>query len=343
MYWLSVTAGTETGAFGWMTSATNAFDNAVYGHLDTNGTPIGDWNELIAPQTGRSLDLAFALTTTNQPTPPPPPTTISKWVQYPNLANGLDVNGTSGDQTLTLADDFPCREAGPITNIQLWGSWQNDVAPAPSTFEVSIWSDSPPTPANTTFSEPWQRLWHQTYSPGEYSVTYYANGTEQFYDESTGAMSAETNVWLYSFDVPAANAFCQQGRGHTYWVSVAVQPPATCVSAVGLEDLHQSLGRHRRLWESGSGFRERARRLAAVIRSVCAGPRADRVCVPDQWRRRPARIAIRTPTARISNGPTPRPMAWMCGRWRRRRWAMISYAKSAGRSQRLHGLGFVAQ
>jgi hypothetical protein len=225
MYWLSVAAGTETEAFGWMTAATNAFDNAVYGHLDTNGVPIGDWSELIAPQTGRSLDLAFALTTTNPATPPPPPPTgtPSKYVQYPNLSNGLDVNGTSADQTLTLADDFPCRVAGPITNIQLWGSWLNDVTPAPSTFEVSIWSDSPPTPANTTFSQPYQRLWHQTYNPGDYSFSYYTNGTEEFFDEYTGLLSPETNVWLYSFDVPAANPFCQQGPGHTYWVSVAVQ------------------------------------------------------------------------------------------------------------------------
>jgi hypothetical protein len=229
MYWLSVTAETNTDSFGWMTAATNAFDNAVFGHLDTTGNPLGDWNELIAPQGGRSLDLAFALTTTNQPTPPPPPSpgpTPSKWVQYPDLSHGLDVNATSGDQTLTLADDFPCLVAGPITNIQLWGSWLNDITPAPNTFEVSIWSDFPPAPGNTTFSQPFQRLWHQEYSPGQYSFTYYTNGTEEFFDEYTGLMSPESNVWLYSFDVPAANAFCQQGPGHTYWVSVAVQPPA---------------------------------------------------------------------------------------------------------------------
>src|ERR1035441_3878183 len=90
MYWLSVTAGNVVQPFGWMTAATNAYDNAVFGHLDGTGNPLGDWNELMAPatpgQAGRSLDLAFALTTTNQPTPTPPsppPPTPSKWVQYP--------------------------------------------------------------------------------------------------------------------------------------------------------------------------------------------------------------------------------------------------------------------
>ncbi len=228
MYWLSVTAGNIIESFGWMTAATNAYDNAVFGHLDSTGTPLNDWNELISPptpgQVSRSLDLAFALTTTNQPTPPPPPPTASKWVQDPDLANGYDINASSVDQTLTLADDFPCLVAAPITNIQLWGSWQNDVTPAGSTFEVSIWSDFPRTSA-AAFSQPFQRLWHQTYSPGDYTFTHYADGTEHFFDEDTGLLSPETNVWLYSFDVPSSNPFCQQGPGHIYWVSVAVLPP----------------------------------------------------------------------------------------------------------------------
>jgi hypothetical protein len=114
--------------------------------------------------------------------------------------------------------------AGPITNIQLWGSWQNDVTPAGSTFEVSIWSDLPPS-SGLNFSQPFQRLWSQTYAPGAYSFTHYADGDEEYYDEYTGLASPETNVWLYSFDVPAANPFCQQGPGHVYWVSVAVAPP----------------------------------------------------------------------------------------------------------------------
>ena len=229
MYWLSVTAGNVTQPFGWMTSVTNAYDTAVYGHLDSTGTPLNDWKELVSPATpgtaGRNLGLSFALTTTNQPTPPPPPpTNPSKWAQYPDLANGLNINAASTDQTLILADDFPCMVAAPITNIQLWGSWLDNVTPAGGTFEVSIWSDAPRA-AGAVFSQPLQRLWHQTYAPGTYTFSFYGVGTEHFYNEQTGLLSPETNVWLYSFDIPAANAFCQQGPGHTYWVAVAVLPP----------------------------------------------------------------------------------------------------------------------
>ena len=148
-YWLSVTAGTNVVAFGWRTAAVHYNDNAVFGHMDplTGTAPLGDWQELSSPQTPtRSLDFAFALTTTNQPPPPPPP--ANKWVQYPDLQSGfgLDVSATSpnvANGLLTLADDFQCTVVGPITNIQFWASFNNDMTPGANTFVVSIWSDAP--------------------------------------------------------------------------------------------------------------------------------------------------------------------------------------------------------
>ncbi len=232
-YWLSVTAGTNVVAFGWRTAAVHYNDDAVFGHMDpvTGTTPLGDWQELSSPQTPtRSLDLAFALTTTNQP-PPPSPTPTNKWVQSPDLLSGfgLDVSATSpnvANGLLTLADDFQCTVVGPITNIQFWASFNNDMPPGANTFVVSIWSDAPKGPNG--FSQPLIRLWSQTYNPGDYlPPTPAGTGTEHFYDPTTHTLSPESVVWLYSFDLFPTNPFCQQGQGTVYWVSIAsLSPPA---------------------------------------------------------------------------------------------------------------------
>src|ERR1041384_44404 len=72
VYWLSMTAvnpqTTGNGPFfGWKTSTNVVFDNSVFGHLDSAGTPVGDWNELIDPtKPGRSLDLSFVVTTRSE-------------------------------------------------------------------------------------------------------------------------------------------------------------------------------------------------------------------------------------------------------------------------------------
>jgi hypothetical protein len=228
-YWLSVSTGTNTATFGWRVSAAHYNDNSVFGHLDPSGTtPLNDWQPMFDPKDpAQRLDLAFAITTTPQ-TPPPTPT--SKWLQSPDLLSGfgLDVNATAPNTAnglLTLADDFQCTMVGPITNIQFWGSLKNDVQPGGHTFVVSIWSDAPKTAAN--FSQPFQRLWSQTYGPNDYTVSAAGTGTEHFFDAETGLLAPETNVWRYSFDLTATNPFCQQGKGTIYWVSIAaISPPA---------------------------------------------------------------------------------------------------------------------
>jgi hypothetical protein len=76
IYWLSVTAQTSSTnyVFGWKSATNHWQDDAVYGHLDTNGNPLLDWRDMHFPPghpygTNRSIDLAFRITT---PVPPPP-------------------------------------------------------------------------------------------------------------------------------------------------------------------------------------------------------------------------------------------------------------------------------
>ena len=227
VYWLSVSAGANIKMFGWKTATNHWNDDAVYGHLDpAGGQLVGAWQELRDPKnpTGRSLDMAFALTTTPiPPNPPPPPT--NKWVQFPDQFNGLDIKAVSPN---IVADDFLCTAAGSITNIQVWASWQDDAAPNQNlSFVLSIWTDVPGGSANLA-SHPGLLVWSETFVPGSYSSTFYTNGTEQFYDPTTGQLAPETLIWLYNFN--PRKPFCQQGSTNkpvVYWLSVTTLNPFT--------------------------------------------------------------------------------------------------------------------
>jgi hypothetical protein len=223
VYWLSVTAGANTAMFGWKTATNHWNDDAVYGHLDPNGNPLLDWKELRDPNSAvnRSLDMAFAITTPPAVTNPPPQTATNKWVQLPDVQAGLDVKATF--QSI-VADDFPCKAAGTITNIQVWASWKTNATPDPNTvFVVGIWSDLPAGTANS-YSRPGNLVWTETFLPGSYTQATVGTGSEQFYDPETGLMSPENVVYSYNFN--PKNPFCQKGSTNApivYWLSVCAK------------------------------------------------------------------------------------------------------------------------
>ncbi|MBM3308588.1 MAG: hypothetical protein FJY74_09710, partial [Candidatus Eisenbacteria bacterium] len=79
-----------------------------------------------------------------------------KWVQYPDLTPmGADVNAS---MPYLLADDFPCIETGPITDIHIWGSWYHDLPPFEDPerviFTLSIHKDIPAWQSPTGYSMP---------------------------------------------------------------------------------------------------------------------------------------------------------------------------------------------
>jgi len=225
VYWVSMTAGTNIVPFGWKTSTNRWNDDAVFGHVNADGTPLGDWEELRDPRTvanPRSLDLAFALTTGPIITNPPP---SDKWAQYPEQFLGLDVNATFPN---IVADDFLCTAAGTITNVQLWASYQNDITPDPNArFVLAIWSDVPAGTANTgtsTYSHPGQLLCSNWFGPGDYTISFYTNGDELFYDPTSGQLTPETRIWRYDFR--PKQPWCQKGSTNkpvVYWLSVHAQ------------------------------------------------------------------------------------------------------------------------
>ncbi len=70
-----------------------------------------------------------------------------KWIQPPDLEpTGMDVFDMA---PVILADDFECTETGPITSIDIWGSWWMDeypnAGPGDIAFTLSIHEDIPAT------------------------------------------------------------------------------------------------------------------------------------------------------------------------------------------------------
>jgi hypothetical protein len=153
-----------------------------------------------------------------------------KHVQYPDPANGIDVDATfvpPDPLTLrpwVLADDFACTNSGPITDIVLWGSWLDDRVDPNATYTLAIWSDVPTNTANL-FSHPGARLWTQTYTNGQYSRCRYTNLLEGFDNARLDSMGSSTNLDQICFQVPPANSFSQTGTPAAptnYWLSVTV-------------------------------------------------------------------------------------------------------------------------
>ncbi len=151
-----------------------------------------------------------------------PPVSTNKWVQYPDLLNGLDVLAT---QPAILADDFLCTNAGPITNIQVWGSWLKDAVDTNVQFTLAIWSDVPP-PAAGGFSHPGRLLWSAVFGPADYTSALSHQGDERFFDPNPagtgGILGPDTQIWWYNFN--PKQPFCQQGSAKNpvvYWLSVS--------------------------------------------------------------------------------------------------------------------------
>ena len=237
-YWIAAYANLPAGdtsyRYGWKTTPVVQNDVSVHapwtGSLPLSG---GGWLPTMQATTGGPLDLAFLLTTPT-PTPPccPEPGAV-KYVQPPNLINGVDVDARDilGG---TLADDFPCTNPGPITDIHLWGSWLNDQVDPGATFILTIWSDVPASPAQGTPSHPGTNLWSQTFLPGEYTLCPYTNVPEAFDNPNYAVppvpalipFGSSTNLYYLCFY--PSRPFVQQGTAAqptNYWLSVTESDP----------------------------------------------------------------------------------------------------------------------
>lgn len=230
-YWLAIRAQlTNDGTlYGWKSSAIPYHDPAVWGTVDTNGFPSGDWQSMTNPITQQQLDLSMMLTTPTNTPPPPvpcPETNGVKYVQWPNLYGGSDV---WNNRQWMLADDFVCTNTGPISDIHLWGSWlNNQYGTGTLTFWLGIYDDVPVS-TNNPYSHPGKLLWQQWFAPGQYAENYSTYGQEYFLDPgSSNVIGSDSAAWYYCFY--PTNQLLQTGSAaapKTYWLAAYAQSPST--------------------------------------------------------------------------------------------------------------------
>jgi hypothetical protein len=239
VYWLAVYAMPSQATsllFGWKSAQFQQHDISTHtpwpgsAPLTTNWRPNYDLNNF-------GMDLAFKINTDTQCCPE---TNGTKFVQYPKVPGGMDVNAS---QNLTLADDFLCTNTGPVTDIHLWGSWLRDTIDPNVLFTLTIWSDVPKQTNGGTVipSHPGIPLWSEPFGPGEYYQCRYTNLTEQFYDPSIlGPLGFDTNVYYLCFY--PRQPFPQQGTTAiptNYWLSVNAQTSAAGQALFGWHTSYQ--------------------------------------------------------------------------------------------------------
>jgi hypothetical protein len=198
-----------------------SFYNQFAGAMKNALLPANGTNALIDNQTNFLTDLS------NQ----------AKWLQVPDVDDGLDVKAT---QPLILADDFQCNATGPITGVTVWGSWVNDNVPDNATICLSFWSDASATTDSNgvvvTPSHPNNLLWSYCFTNAQDLgapidlVDFGGNHgdpedyLEECFDPSvTNCTDAifgfDTEVWQYNFTIPTNQAFGQTSNT-VYWLSV---------------------------------------------------------------------------------------------------------------------------
>jgi hypothetical protein len=171
-------------------------------------------------------------------------------MQDPDLSKtGVDMDATTDIPPLAcpeiLADDYQCTVPGPVTQIEIWGSWYQDILIGNdannATFTLSIRKDMPATSIAAGYSMPGAALWSKVFSKGQFSVEKVASDVEGFAIPCDGTYTANDHraVYKYTFTIDPNQAFLQQGttdKPVVYWLSVQaklIHPPRSEATRFG--------------------------------------------------------------------------------------------------------------
>jgi hypothetical protein len=155
---------------------------------------------------------------------------VAKWSQPPdpaqpsNLCYGWSEDSTFWDLGPTVADDFVCENADPVTHIRWWGTfrdwknpWQLPLAEMPLHFHIRFWTDVPGDAADPeSFSHP-GRVIHEI-NPADFTYLCQFAGWE--FDPQTGQYEAsfvfdlELEPWQWFFQEPTSEPTI-------YWLSIS--------------------------------------------------------------------------------------------------------------------------
>jgi hypothetical protein len=157
------------------------------------------------------------------------PSIPAKWVQMPDESPlGIDVNAS---YEFILADDFECRETGPITDIHIWGSWFDDALPVNGpddvVFTLSLHYDIPQGPGG--YSQPGDVIQVWQFGPGDFTARVWLDGVNEGWMDPPDDYipNADWTIWQYNFHIPESQQFVQEGTPENpvvYWLDVKAEP-----------------------------------------------------------------------------------------------------------------------
>ena len=116
----------------------------------------------------------------------------------------------------SFADDFFWNESSLATEINLWGSFSNDVLPKGGvdslTFQIIIHEDN---------NKPGSSRWEKTFSPGEYLVTLYEESYHSWYCSWSEVFNQNNHKKIYQYDffIEEGIDFFQKNT-EIYWLEV---------------------------------------------------------------------------------------------------------------------------
>ena len=239
IYWLDVQAIPDDpdAHFGWKTSLDHWNDDAVWG---MGSEPYsGPWNELRYPPThsmeSNSIDLAFMITTSQEPNYAKPLAPHTKWSQPP-----VEIDPTAKVPTYCgwdepslliepgywkiVADDFRCIGSMPVTSIHWWGSylyWDGNEPPEqkPIAWQIGFWSNVPADPcAGIPFSYPETLLWQIEVPADRVDVN---NVGYDYFPEKPNDTCFQYYVDLEPNEVFWQDDFNEMTQDDIYWLSIA--------------------------------------------------------------------------------------------------------------------------
>ncbi|MCD6249459.1 MAG: hypothetical protein J7J98_03895 [candidate division Zixibacteria bacterium] len=149
-----------------------------------------------------------------------------KWLQWPDLEpTGIDIFAMD---YVVLADDYECTETGPLTKIEIWGSWLNDVLPEDGPgmvdFVISLHEDIP-AGVVAPWSQPGEPicLYHFGAMDFEVAEVHIPGLVEGFWNPAEGYIfPGDTRCFKYTFTLPDRECF-QRGTdedSRIYWIDV---------------------------------------------------------------------------------------------------------------------------
>ena len=213
-YWL--TPGINSGlCFTVPTAATPGRTYARFRLSREGGTaPVGAWTN------GEVEDYQVVIEAVKWAQPP----VLNPESQHPACYWGWDEQSIYSVKPI-VADDWPCTDDRPVTDIHWWGSyagWRDQVPPsiAPNLFHVGIWTDVPKDESNL-FSHPGQLVW-------QYVVAREVLGERHAgCDYYPGMMLGPDSCFEYHLSLPEKAWFYQKpGEDKVYWLSIAAQYPS---------------------------------------------------------------------------------------------------------------------